>query len=366
VLAEMLCRGAGGRSARQQSDALDQLGVSRETSVQTHDLRLGATMLGDRLDDALPLLMDMIRRPNLADETFEPSRELAIQEIAALEDEPQQKLMIELKRAHLPDPINRSALGQTDHLQALTADDVRGFWQKRCVPTGAVLAFAGNLDWARIKDRVEAELAEWAGQADRLPPIEGRGPGSQHVVSQSAQQHIGLAFDAPAEPDEHSADHRVAAAVLSGGMSGRLFTEVREKRGLCYAVYASYQGMKDRGLMLAYAGTTTERATETRQVLEAEMRRLHEGVESDEYDRAMVGLKSRIVMQGESTGARAAAIATDLLNLGAPRTLEQRAAEIEAVSRDRLNDYLKANPPGAMTVVNIGSESLIETPVGAE
>ncbi|MEX0742484.1 MAG: insulinase family protein, partial [Phycisphaeraceae bacterium] len=96
VLGEMLFRGAGDLDSRQHSDALDRLGVHRSYDVQTHHLRLGATMLGDRLDRALPLLTDMVRRPHLADTAFEPAVALALQGLQALEDEPQQKVMVEL------------------------------------------------------------------------------------------------------------------------------------------------------------------------------------------------------------------------------------------------------------------------------
>ena len=143
-------------------------------------------------------------------------------------------------------------------------------------------------------------------------------------------------------------------------MSGRLFTEVREKRGLCYAVYAAYASHKRIGAMLAYAGTTAARAQETLDVLEGELRKLSLGVDESEFRRAIVGMKSRLVMQGESTGARAGAIAGDQVVLGRPRTLEELTERVDHVTFERLNEYLKNHPPGAMTTVTIGPSPLTE------
>jgi predicted Zn-dependent peptidase len=141
-------------------------------------------------------------------------------------------------------------------------------------------------------------------------------------------------------------------------MSGRLFTEVREKRGLCYAVYAAYQSMRERGGVFAYAGTTPQRAAETLEVLTEQLKCLSDGVAEDEYARAVVGLKTRLVMQGESTAARAAALASDQYLRGRPRTLDQVAAEIDAVSLDSLNRFVAEHRPDQFTTLNVGPEPL--------
>ena len=172
------------------------------------------------------------------------------------------------------------------------------------------------------------------------------------------QVHTGLAYDAVPEPDDRSMLQRAAAAVLSGGMSGRLFTQVRERHGLCYAVYASYGSNKHLGAMLSYAGTTAPRAQQTLDILTAELHRLSEGIEADEFERAIVGMKSALVMQGESTGARANAIAVDQYIYGRPRTLDERIAQVDAVTFEQLNAFVRDNPPGAMSIVTVGPEPL--------
>lgn len=358
ILTEMICRGAGGLSAREHTEALDRLGIQRSTSAEIHHLRLGATMIASKLSQALPLLLDMIRRPTLEEKALEPSRDLALQALDSLEDEPQQRAVLELRKRHFPPPLGRSPLGERQDLEQLTIEQVRAFWRQTCVPAGSVIAFAGQFDWPTLRGQVYELLGDWAGRSERPQPTAPAPRGYQHVTADTAQVHLALAYEAPSEPDPRSILQRAATAVLSGGMSGRLFTEVREKRGLCYAVHANYAAMKDRGAVFSYAGTTIPRAQETLEVLLGELRRLAQGIEQDEFDRAIVGMKSRLVMQGESTAARAAAIATDQYMLGHPRTLDELATLVDAVTLANLNAYVRENPPGEMTAVTIGPDAL--------
>jgi len=358
LLAEMVCRGAGGRSARQHSDALDTLGVIRSTDAQTRFFRIGATMIASKMPDALPLLLAMARTPLLAEDALAPSVDLALQSIDALDDEPQRRAMLELRHRHYPEPVGRSPLGVREHLEAMTIQDVKKFWFERFVAGGSILSFAGCFDWDQLLGQVAELLGDWGGTAT---PADGAGAGVggyQHLTADTTQVHIAAAYAAVPETHEHRILQQAGTAVLSGGMSGRLFTEVREKRGLCYSVYASYAGQKDRGEVLAYAGTTAPRAQETYDVLIAELTRLSEGVNESEFQRAIVGMKSSLVMQGESSSSRAAAIASDVYVFGQPRSLDHYAAEVDAVTLEQLNTFLSDRKPGEMTVVTIGPDAL--------
>lgn len=361
MLSEMIFRGAGGKSAREHSDALDLLGVHRSSSVESRHLGLSAVLLGQTAEQALPLLLDMIRRPALAADALEPSRLLALQSLDSLADEPQQRVMLALKRRHYPSPLNRSPLGERSHLEKLTLEQVRAYWQQTCVPQGAILGFAGKFDWQALRDQVATLLGDWQGGFTEPAPAGDATGGYEHEVAQTSQVHIALAYPSVPETDDASVLQRTAAAVLSGGMSGRLFTEVREKRGLCYAVHAGYSGHKDRGAVMGYAGTTTPRAQETLDVFVEELVKLSQGVREEEFQRAVVGMKSRLVMQGESSGARASAIAHDQYVFGRPRTLDELAAKVDAVTLADLNGFVRDHGPegaGNMTLVTIGPEKL--------
>lgn len=358
VLSEMLERGAGGLSAREHSDALDQLGVHRSTDNSIYHQTLRATMLSDKAPLAMPLLLDMILRSNLEEESFEPSRDLCLQALASLRDEPQQQIGELIRQQHQPAPYGRSTYGNEATLKSMTLEDVRDFAGHTLVPDGAILSMAGDIDISRAKALIEPLIENWQGTAPAYPDPMPAVRGYHHENSCSAQVHIALAMDAPPEKSEDSLTQKIAVSVLSGGMSGRLFTEVREKRGLCYAVYARYAGQRDRGVITGYAGTVPQRAQATLDVFVAELKRLSEGVEESEFQRAVVGMKSQLVMQGESSAARASAVASDVFLIGRPRSLDERSEAVDKMTLDRLNDYVKANVLDQMTLVTLGPEPL--------
>jgi len=141
-------------------------------------------------------------------------------------------------------------------------------------------------------------------------------------------------------------------------MSGRLFTEVREKRGLCYAVGARYHTLKEYAGISCYAGTTPEKAQETLEVIMAEFDRLCEGISVDEMQRAKVGLKSSLIMQSESSSARAGGIASDYYLLGRVRPLDQIKSKLDATSVDSVLAFLEANKFADYNVVTIGPKQV--------
>lgn len=358
VLSDMLSRGAGELDSRAHAEALDALGVMRHQTNSLFHTSLGATLLGDRLKEALPLVVDMVRSPILPESELDACRELALQEIASLADEPQRRVFEELGRLHEPTPMNRSMLGRADTIGRLTIDDLRGFAEHSLVPDRSILAVAGRMEFDRVVEQVGSLLERWSGRADPLPEFGESLGGYHHEEDGSAQIHIGLAHDAPNRLSPDSVLERYVSAVLSGGMSGRLFTEVREKRGLCYAVGARYSASRFIGSVLLYAGTRPERAQETLDVILAELSRLRKGIQEDEFERARVGMKSSVVMNGESTSARAASLASDQFTYDRTRTLAERLEEIEAVTLDQVNDYLARQPARPLTVVTIGPKTL--------
>lgn len=357
IVAEMVQRGAGGLSSREHADALDAAGISRGLDAGVRTSRLAATFVGQDFHEAIPLLADMIARPNMAKDAFEPAKSLALQELESLTDDPQEWAAVEAMARHLPQPFNRSTYGTREGLTACTHADALGFVRSNYVPQGSIIALAGDVDPMLAEDALNAALAGWSGKATE--PI-ARGPaprGRDHVPDDGAQVQVVVVRDAPPEGTPQAACERLANAVLSGGMSGRLFTEVREKRGLCYAVHASYTPERDTGWQTAYVGTTPERAAESLEVLQAELDRLatqQGGPTEQEFQRARVGLKSRIVFGGESTAARAGALANDYRKLARCRTLEERVAEIDAIDLPALRRYLAEFDRGEATVLTLG------------
>jgi len=226
-------------------------------------------------------------------------------------------------------------------------------------PNGAILSVAGNIEWEPLKAQVERLFGRWPRGTEQDVKPEPNTPRSEHLPKDTQQTQVALAFPSVpvGDPDYYAA--RAAAAVLSGGMSSRLFTEVREKRGLCYSVYAFHETFKDRGTMLAYAGTRSDRAQQTLDVTVGELRRLKDGITDDEIDRVKAGLKSSLIMQEESTSARAGAIATDWYYLGRVRSFDEIQAAIDALTPRAILDYLARYPVKDLTLVTLGPDPLV-------
>jgi predicted Zn-dependent peptidase len=266
--------------------------------------------------------------------------------------------MLELRHHHYPDPLGRPTEGTLPSLEAITIEEIRRQYEGFYRPNGTILGVAGRIDWKALVDLVGGLLGDWqpAERGDVKP--QARGPKIDHVPHEGNQTHIGIAYDSVPyrHPDYFQASG--AVGVLSGGMSSRLFTEVREKRGLCYTVYASYHTLRDQASVLCYAGTTAERAQETLDVALGELKRLAKGVEPNELARLKARVKSSLVMQQESSSARSSAIARDWYHLGRVRTLDEIGRLVDDLTCESINSYLAEHPPKDFTVVTLGPKPL--------
>lgn len=363
VTCEMAMRGAGPRDSRRLVEDLDNLGVERGESVSDAHTSFSGATLASNLLPALAIYADIVRRPHLPPDQLEAARLVALQELSAVEDEPAQKVMLELRRHHYPDPWGRSSQGNRAALEAATIDDVRGHHERHYHAAGAILGVAGRIDWPRLRDEVGRLLADWPAGTE-VQVVEGvHKARSEHLPHESNQTHIGIAY--PSVPYRHPDFFQAwgSVGVLSGGMSARLFTEVREKRGLCYSVYAVHHTLKDRAAVLCHAGTSAERAQQTLDVTLSELRRLADGVEAFELDRLKARIKSSLIMQQESSASRSSALVRDWYYLGRVRPLDELERLVDGLTCQSINAYLAEQPPCDFTVVTLGPQPL-EVPVG--
>jgi predicted Zn-dependent peptidase len=186
------------------------------------------------------------------------------------------------------------------------------------------------------------------------------GPDRGHIEQETQQIQIALAYPTVpvASPDYYRA--RAATAILGGYSSARLFTEVREKRGLCYTVYASYESQLDRAAVLCYAGTSADRAQETLDVTLAEIARLGEsGVELEELDTMRAGLKSSLIMQQESSMGRSGSIASDWFHLGRVRSLDEISAALDALTPESVGAFAAESAAKDLTILTLGPNPLV-------
>jgi predicted Zn-dependent peptidase len=178
------------------------------------------------------------------------------------------------------------------------------------------------------------------------------------VTHDSQQTHIALAWSLPPYRDDDSAVAGAAVAILGGGTSSRLFTEVRERRGLCYGVSAGYQTQRDFAAAICHAGTTAARAQETLDVILAEIDRLPGSIEADELERMKARVTSGLVMQQESTGARVGSMARQWYHLGRIRSLDEELARYDRLDVATIEAWLAARPPRDLTLVSLGPDPL--------
>ena len=363
MVCELAMRGAGPRDNRQLVNDLDNLGVERGEGVAEAHVSFRGATLSKNLYPALAVYADVIRSPHLPEDQLEAGRMTALQDLAGVEDEPAQKVMLELRRRHFPEPWGRLSQGQREALNTIDIDEIRGFFGRAYRPNGAILGVAGRVDWPALLDHVGELFADWKPAS--APAIKERDVSSEgtHLPHDSNQTQIGIAYRSVPYRDADYYQAAAAVGVLSGGMSSRLFTEVREKRGLCYSVYASHSTLLDRGSVFCYAGTSAERAQETLDVTLGEIIRLSEGIESAELDRLKARIKSGQIMQQESSSARSSALTRDWYYLGRVRTLDEVGAIVDSLSRETINAYLAAHRPSDFTIVTLGPKPL-EVPVG--
>ncbi len=374
MLAELALRGTHDRTSRQLADELDRLGILRGTDCGRQFMGLAATFVGARFAEVLPLITEMVLRPRLDADAIEPTRQLALQSLAGLADSPQDRAAEILTARHASPPLDRSTLGTQAGLESITQADCLRAWNDRIKPASCILAIAGDVDPAATADVLNRAIARltaargqpWAGQAPVLGAgialADQLGRGSFHHEPDPANQvQIYLAHEAPPERSDDARLERIVSSVLSGGSAARLFSEVREKRGLCYAVASSYAADKLFGRVVAYVGTTPDKAQQSLDVLTSELARVagsNARVEQDEFDRARVGFKARLVASGESSAARAAALASDHHKLGRARSLDQLAADVDRTTLSEVNAYVQRRSMGPTTIVTLGPTPL--------
>lgn len=362
LLSDMITRGAGERDSRALSEALDRLGVDHSESVGGINMHFSGVTLARNLHDALAVYADILRRPLLPEEELEAAQALSLQEIQGLDDEPQTKVMVELSKRHYPEPLGRDRRGTPEGVRAVTIDDLRAQYERLFHPRDMIIAVAGDINWPALRDHVGTHFGDWAPK-DRPPLKVGTAcPGGGHIEKDLEQTQIALAY--PSVPVGHDDFYnaRGAVGVLSQDMSSRLFANVREKHGLCYSVYASYESFRDRASIIAYAGAKPELAQETLDRTLDELRALKDGVEPDELDRVKVGLKAALIMRQESTSARAGSLVSDWYFLGRVRPLEELQAKIDGLTIKGILGYVERYPVADVTLVTLGPAALTMAP----
>jgi len=358
VAGEMCLRGAGVRDSRQLVEDLESVGVQWSQGVSSTHASFSGAMVARHLPDVLPIYADILRRPLLPEDELPAARQMVLQNLAGIEDDPTHRAIAALRRIHCPAPWGMPTEGISADVESISIDDVRGFVGHHLHPGGMIVSVAGRIDWDDFVRRVDDLLGDWPAVSSAAVGVGPRGPFIHHVPHDSQQTHIALAWSVPPYRDDASHEATAALAILGGGPSSRFFTEVRERRGLCYSVSAGYQTSRDFANAVCYSGTSAERAQETLDVMLAEIGRLPGTISPDELGRVKARAKSGLTMQQESSAARAGAIARQWYHLGRLRTLAQELERYDRLDVAGVEGWLADQPPRDLTVVSLGREPL--------
>ncbi|MBF6588984.1 MAG: insulinase family protein [Ktedonobacterales bacterium] len=348
LLSEMMFQGTTTRTVRQLTEDFEAIGARKGGEAGNETARYSAQIVSNRFDRALELLADVLLHPTFPEEEFAQMRSVQLQEIRRRDDEPMRRIFdLVREEFYKGTTLGRRALGTRESVEALTPGDLRAFWQARYHPRGSLVSIAGNFDWEAAVTQVGERLGGWQGQASASAE---QTPHPADAISielhEGNQEHIGMAFPFPAFGDADYYAASLVSEIFGGGMTSRLFREVREKRGLVYSVASIFAPNGTYGAEYLYAGTTPEKAHETVLVMVEELRRLREeGVSEDELARAKVQLKSELVMRGESSAARMGALARSWWYERRLTTIQQLKEAIDSVTTEQILGLLKRFPP---------------------
>jgi len=295
-----------------------------------------------------------------------------LEEIAMYEDEPQDKVHDVLSEAVFGNhPLGRPVIGRGDVVGNLTADEVSTYHDDRYVPGAIVVAAAGNLEHEQIEALARRGLANGSRNGDARKPAPADDPAGRRVMfhrKDTEQYHVCLGGHGIARRDERRFTLSILDAILGGSTSSRLFQEVREKRGLAYAVYSWASQYQDTGQVGVYVGTREDNVVEALDVIGRELDRLRqESVGEDELRRAREHVKGRLALSMESTASRMNRIGRSVLMDIPLLTLDETIARLEAVTREQIEELARElYPPTGLSVAAIGrEESLFRDALGS-
>jgi len=367
IVEQTIDKGTESFDARGLADAFDAIGVTHSVYTGRQSWAFVVSSLPEFVPRAVELLGELVCRPRFPQETVATAVSLSRQQLASLEDSPRGLLRREMAlRAYGP-VLGRHQLGRPETLAAITAEGTREYWSRRLQQGRIAVSVTGNCDLQQTKAALETAFAG----LPQSPAPEAEGSvvsftaGSSHVDKPLDQTQMGLSFAGVPYADADFAIEKVLLALLSGGMSSRLFAEVREKRGLVYWVGAWHEQPRRGGMVHIGAATTPQRCLQTYETLLGEVSRLGEDLTEDELVRAKMGLLSESVTAGASVQRHASEILVDHFHLGRAVPLEQKLAAVRAVTIDDIRGYLERHPRDSLSIVTVGREPLSgSTPSG--
>jgi predicted Zn-dependent peptidase len=356
LLEHMAFKGTGSRSAFQIASEIENVGgeINAATSVETTSFY--ARVLADDVPLAIDILADILQDSSFDPDELEREQHVILQEIGAAHDTPDDIIFDRFSEtAFLDQTIGRSILGTPESVKSFTPAQLRAFMNRQYGADEMVFVAAGAVDHDAVVREVEKRLGRFRAKAQGLQPTAATYVGGDiREVRDLMDAQIVLGFEGRAYHVRDFYASQVLSMILGGGMSSRLFQEVRERRGLCYSVYAFHWGFSDTGVFGVHAATGESDIAELVPVIAQELQRAGERIEQEELDRARAQYRAGLIMSGESAASRASQIARQILLFGRPIPKEELMERLAALTTTRLTDLSARLFTTKPTIAGIG------------
>ncbi|MFT5439243.1 MAG: putative Zn-dependent peptidase [Alphaproteobacteria bacterium] len=362
MLEHMAFKGTARRDARGIAEEIEAVGGHLNAFTSREVTAYHATVLKEDVPLAVDIVADILQHSLFEQGELEREREVVLQEIGQANDTPEDVVFDSFQLAAYPDqPLGMPVLGPPEIVSGLTRDQLIGYMQTHYSAPRMVFAAAGKLDHDEIVGLVEDHFADLpAGEGTLTDAAAYRG-GDAREDRTLEQAHLVMGFDGVGyhDPDYYAAG--VASTLLGGGMSSRLFQEIREKRGLVYSIYSFASSYSDGGLFGVYAGTGEQGLGELMPVLCDELARAATDIGGEELARAKAQLRAGIVMSLESSYSRSEQIAGQVGIYGAAVPIEELQSRIAAVTEEDVMRVIARILSSAPTIAAIGPIKALES-----
>lgn len=362
MLEHMAFKGTATRTARGIAEEIEAVGGILNAYTSREQTAFHARVLKADVPLALDIIADILTSPTFEAAELERERQVVLQELGQARDTPDDIVFDHLQQAIYPDqPLGWPILGEEQTVTAFNRDMLAGYMANQYRAEGMTLIASGAVDHAAIVAMAQEKCSGFRpGATPPAPPSRYVG-GDVRQMDDLEQAHVTYAFPGLSNTDPDYFVAQIYATALGGGTSSRLFQEVREKRGLCYSVYAFSNGFQDSGFLGIYAGTGEKEAEELSAVIAGEMEAMASNLTEAEVNRARAQLKVSLLMGMERPGTRAEQIAGQLFALGRVQSASEIVAHIDAIDAAIVKRYAaRVMQAGAPTIAALGPVSRLE------
>jgi predicted Zn-dependent peptidase len=333
LLEHMAFKGTARRNARQIAEEIEAVGGDLNAATSVETTAYYARVLRADVPLALDVLSDILSHPAFEPEELAREKNVIVQEIGAVEDTPDDLIFEYLQATAFPSqPVGRSILGTPETVRSFDSRRLRGYLSRNYRAPDMVIAAAGAVEHASVVAEAERRFAGFAGPEAPVPEPAKFGGGARIEQRDLEQVHVAFALEGVPQRDASIYSLQVFTNVLGGGMSSRLFQEVREIRGLCYSIYAFHAPYADTGMLGVYAGTDAADLPDLMRVVVDEIGAAAETLDEHEIARSKAQMKAGLLMALESSSARAEQLARQMMIYGRPIPLEEIVGKVEAVT----------------------------------